>query len=346
MFAPALSLATKFVMTNVVFRGAHLSAALRSPLLSSLVEQMRLRHCSSRTVYTYLSWVLRYIKFHRKRHPRELGRDHVEEYLTSLAIQSNVSASTQNQALAAIAFLYREVLNIPLEEAQRLTRAKRPMRLPVVLTRDEMRRLIAEMEGPAQLVAILLYGSGMRIMECLQLRVKDIDYGNHQILVRGGKGNKDRVTMLPAAAESRLREHIEDVRVLHAKDMRRGGGRVDIPGALARKYPKASTEFRWQYAFPAGRIYLDPATRELRRHRLHPTVIQRAVADAVRAAGLMKRATCHTFRHSFASHLLEVGYDLRTIQELLGHSDVRTTMIYTHVLNKGGRGVRSPMDAL
>ncbi len=307
---------------------------------------MRLRHFSSRTVDTYLSWVLRYIKFHRKRHPRELGRDHVEEYLTSLAIQSNVSASTQNQALAAIAFLYREVLNIPLEETERLTRAKRPVRLPVVLTRDEMRHLIAEMEGPAQLVAILLYGSGMRIMECLERRVKDIDFGNAQILVRGGKGDKDRVTMLPTAAESRLREQLDQVRVIHAQDMRRGGGRVDIPGALVRKYPKASTEFRWQYVFPATRTYIDIGTRELGRHHLHPTVIQRAVADAVRSAGLMKRATCHTFRHSFATHLLEDGYDLRTIQELLGHSDVRTTMIYTHVLNKGGRGVRSPMDAL
>ncbi len=269
---------------------------------------MRLRHFSSRTVDTYLSWVLRYIKFHRKRHPRELGRDHVEEYLTSLAIQSNVSASTQNQALAAIAFLYREVLNIPLEETERLTRAKRPVRLPVVLTRDEMRHLIAEMEGPAQLVAILLYGSGMRIMECLERRVKDIDFGNAQILVRGGKGDKDRVTMLPTAAESRLREQLDQVRVIHAQDMRRGGGRVDIPGALVRKYPKASTEFRWQYVFPATRTYIDIGTRELGRHHLHPTVIQRAVADAVRSAGLMKRATCHTFRHSFATHLLEDGF--------------------------------------
>lgn len=345
MFAPNPLLATKFGVTNAVFRGAPATPALRSPLLSSLVEQMRLRHYSARTVDTYLSWVLRYIKFHRKRHPRELGRDQVEEYLTSLAMQS-VSASTQNQALAAIAFLYRDVLNIPLEDTERLARAKRPVRLPVVLTRDEMRRLIAEMEGPPQLASILLYGSGMRIMECLELRVKDIDFGSSQILVRGGKGNKDRVTMLPTAAESRLREHLDEVRVTHARDMRRGGGRVDIPGALARKYPKASTEFRWQYVFPASRTYIDIDTRELRRHHLHPTVIQRAVADAVRSAGLMKRATCHTFRHSFATHLLEDGYDLRTIQELLGHSDVRTTMIYTHVLNKGGRGVRSPLDAL
>ncbi|MFL5481827.1 MAG: integron integrase [Gemmatimonadaceae bacterium] len=322
------------------------AVAGRSPLLSQLVEQLRLRHYSDRTVSTYLSWVVRYIRFHGKRHPRDLGRDQVEEFLTSLAIQSNVSASTQNQALAAVGFLYRDVLNIPLEDAERLARAKRPVRLPVVLTREETRRLIAEMDGVPQLAVILLYGAGMRVLECLQLRVKDIDFGSHQILVRGGKGNKDRITMLPTAAESRLREHLDEVRVTHARDLRRGGGRVDIPGALVRKYPKASTEFRWQYVFPATRTHIDLVTRELRRHHLHPTVIQRAVADAVRAAGLMKRATCHTFRHSFATHLLEDGYDLRTIQELLGHTDVRTTMIYTHVLNTGGRGVRSPIDAL
>lgn len=317
----------------------------KSPLLARLVQQLRLRHYSDRTIDTYLSWVRRYIRFHGKRHPRELGRDHVEEFLTSLAIHTNVSASTQNQALAAIGFLYREVLEQPLEDSERLARAKLPVRLPVVLTRDEVKRLIAEMEGPPQLATILLYGSGMRVMECLQLRVKDLDFGNRQILVRG-KGSKDRITMLPAASEALLRGHLEEVRVTHARDLRRGGGRVDVPGALARKYPKASTEFRWQYVFPASRTHIDIVTRELRRHHLHPTVIQRAVSEAVRAAGLMKRATCHTFRHSFATHLIEDGYDIRTIQELLGHSDVRTTMIYTHVLNKGGRGVRSPLDAL
>ena len=326
--------------------GSAAVVANKSPLLSQLVEQLRLRHYSERTVSIYLSWVLRYIRFHGKQHPRELGRDYVEEFLTSLAIQSNASASTQNQALAAVGFLYRDVLNIPLEETGRLAREKRPVRLPVVLTRNETKRLIGEMDGVTQLVAVLLYGAGMRVLECLQLRVKDIDFGNHQILVRGGKGNKDRITMLPAAAESRLREHLNEVRVTHARDLRRGGGRVDIPGALIRKYPKASTEFRWQYVFPAMRTHIDLVTRELRRHHLHPTVMQRAVADAGRAAGIMKRATCHTLRHSFATHLLEDGYDLRTIQELLGHTDVRTTMIYTHVLNKGGRGVRSPIDAL
>ena len=322
------------------------SAATRSPLLSSLVEQMRLRHYSARTIETYVAWAVRYIKFHRKRHPRDLGRNHVEEFLSSLAIESNVSASTQNQALAAIGFLYRDVLNLPIEDGEALARAKRPVRVPVVLTRDEVRRLIGEMAGAPQLVAMLLYGAGMRLLECLELRVKDMDFAGNQIVIRGGKGDRDRLTMLPTAATARLREHLEEVRTTHAKDLRRGGGRVDIPGALARKYPRASTEFRWQWVFPATRIYLDVVTRELRRHHLHPTVIRRAVADAVRSAGLMKRATCHTFRHSFATHLIEDGYDIRTVQELLGHSDVRTTMIYTHVLNKGGRGVRSPIDAL
>jgi len=331
------------MISSSQFAGAH--SQPKSPLLGQLVQQLRLRHYSERTIGIYLSWVRRYIRFHGTQHPRGLGRNHVEEFLTSLAIQSNVSAATQNQALAAIGFLYRDVLDLPLEDSERLLRAKRPVRLPVVLTREEVKRLIEEMEGTPQLVVMLLYGAGMRILECLAMRVKDLDFGNRQILVRG-KGNKDRITMLPGAVESHLREHLEEVRLLHARDLRRGGGRVDIPGALARKYPKASTEFRWQYVFPATRTYIDIVTRELRRHHLHPTVIQRAVADAVRAAGLMKRATCHTFRHSFATHLIEDGYDIRTIQELLGHTDVRTTMIYTHVLNRGGRGVRSPMDAV
>ena len=318
----------------------------KSPLLARLVQQLTLRHYSDRTIEAYVGSVVRYIRFHKNRHPRELGRGQVEEFLTSLAINTNVSASTQNQALAAIGFLYRDVLEQPLEDSERLARAKHPVRLPVVLSRDEVKRLLGEMDGAPQLASILLYGVGMRLLECLQLRIKDIDFANAQILVRGGKGSKDRVTMLPVAAESRLREHLDDVRLIHARDLRRGGGRVDIPGALLRKYPKASTEFRGQYVFPASRTYIDIVTRELRRHHMHPTVIQRAVAEAVRAAGLMKRATCHTFRHSFATHLIEDGYDIRTIQELLGHTDVRTTMIYTHVLNKGGRGVRSPIDAL
>jgi integron integrase len=274
-----------------------------------------------------------------------MGRDHVVEFLSSLAINSNVSAATHNQALAAIGFMYSEVLRMPVEDVGEIARAKQPGRLPVVLSRDEVRRLIGEMEGTPMLVAMLLYGSGLRVLECLQLRVKDVDFASHQILVRAGKGNKDRITMLPDAAVSLLREHLSEMRAVHLRDFRRGGGRVDIPGALARKYPNASTEWRWQYVFPATRTHIDVVTRELRRHHLHVTVVQRAVAEAVRSVGLMKRATCHTFRHSFATHLIEDGYDIRTVQELLGHTDVRTTMIYTHVLNRGGRGVRSPIDA-
>lgn len=279
------------------------------------------------------------------RHPSELRQSDVVQFLSSLATTHRVSASTQNQAMAAISFLYREVLDTPLEQLEPVARAKRPVRLPVVLTRDEVGRLIGQMDGTPQLVATLLYGSGLRVLECLTLRVKDIDFASHEILIRGAKGDKDRLTMLPLGVEQALRDHLAIVRALHERDLRRGGGRVDIPNALARKYPKAATEWRWQYVFPATRTYIDRETRELRRHHLHVTVVQRAVAAAVAASGLTKRATCHTFRHSFATHLMENGYDIRTVQELLGHSDVRTTMIYTHVLRGGGRGVRSPIDA-
>jgi integron integrase len=254
-------------------------------------------------------------------------------------------SSAQNEAMAALSFLYREVLGTPLEQLDPIARAKRAARLPVVLTTDEVKQVIARMEGTPQLVAMLLYGSGLRILECLRLRVKDVDFAAHEIVVRGGKGDKDRLTMLPVSVEEQLRGHLEEVRALHKKDLRRGGGRVDVPNALARKYPNASTEWRWQYVFPAARTHIDVVSREVRRHHLHVTVVQRAVADAVRGSGLTKRATCHTFRHSFATHLIENGYDIRTVQELLGHSDVRTTMIYTHVLRGGGRGVRSPIDA-
>jgi integron integrase len=306
---------------------------------------MRLRHYSDATVRSYLRWVVRYVRYHGTRHPSQLDRDKVVEFLSALAIRYDVSASTQNQAMAAISFMYREVLGTPLEEVDPIARAKRPVRGPVVLTPDEVQQVIGAMDGTPQLVAMLLYGSGLRVMECLELRVKDVDFGGGEIVVRSGKGDKDRLTMLPSAVESRLREHLERVRVVHAKDLRRGGGRVDIPNALARKYPTASTEWRWQYIFPATRTHIDLLSREVRRHHLHATVIQRAVAAAVRAVGVTKRASCHTFRHSFATHLIENGYDIRTVQELLGHTDVRTTMIYIHVL-RGGRGVRSPIDAL
>ena len=319
---------------------------LRSPLLAALSRQLRFRHYSEGTVRSYVRWVVRYVRFHGTRHPSQLGQEDVVEFLSALAIRSRVSASTQNQALAAISFLYREVLRTPLEQLDPIARAKRAIRLPVVLTKEEVKELIARMEGTPQLVAMLLYGSGLRVLECLTLRVKDLDFAAHEIVVRGGKGNKDRLTMLPSGVEERLREHLVEVRALHERDLKRGGGRADIPNALARKYPHASTEWRWQYVFPAVRTYIDLVSREVRRHHLHVSVVQRAVADAVRASDLTKRATCHTFRHSFATHLIENGYDIRTVQELLGHSDVRTTMIYTHVLKGGGRGVRSPIDAI
>lgn len=317
----------------------------RSPLLNALSRELKFRHYSGRTAKSYARWIVRFIRFHGTRHPSELDQSDVVEFLSSLATRDGVSASTQNQALAAISFLYREVLNSPLEKLEPIARAKRPVRVPVVLTKNEVERVFEQMEGTPQLAAMLLYGSGLRVLECLTLRVKDIDFAAHEILVRGAKGDKDRLTMLPLGVEQTLRDHLCEARALHERDLRRGGGRVDIPSALARKYPSASTEWRWQYVFPAARTYIDPESRELRRHHLHVTVIQRAVAEAVRRSGLTKRATCHTFRHSFATHLIENGYDIRTVQELLGHSDVRTTMIYTHVLRGGGRGVQSPIDA-
>jgi integron integrase len=317
----------------------------RSPLLTELRRHLRLRHYSDRTAQTYSRWVVRYVRFHGTRHPSELGQDDVVKFLSALAIRGRVSSSTQNQAMAAISFLYSEVLRTPLEQVDGIPRAKRPVRLPVVLTRDEVKAVLGRMDGTPLLVTTLLYGSGLRIQECIQLRVKDIDFASREILVRSGKGDKDRVTMLPAKVETSLRDHLATARALHARDLKRGGGRAEVPNALARKYPRASTEWRWQYVFPATRTYVDPLTRELRRHHIHVTVIQRAVAEAVLAAGITKRATCHTFRHSFATHLIEDGYDIRTVQELLGHTDVRTTMRYTHVLNRGGRGVRSPFDA-
>jgi len=317
-----------------------------SPLLRDLAEKLRFRHYSERTVGSYARWVVRYVRFHGTRHPSQLGQNDVVTFLSALATRGHVTSSTQNQALAALSFLYREVLGAPLEQVDRVARAKRAVRVPVVLTREEVRRVIGELDEVPRLVSELLYGSGLRLLECLQLRVKEIDFASHEIVVRGGKGDKDRVTMLPEGVTDRLRTHLESVRALHARDLKRGGGRVDVPNALARKYPRASTEWRWQWVFPAARTYVDPVSRELRRHHLHVTVVQRAVVEAVARTGITKRATCHTFRHSFATHLIEDGYDIRTVQELLGHSDVRTTMVYTHVLKRGGRGVRSPIDAL
>lgn len=292
-----------------------------------------------------MGWVRRYVVFHGKRHPSELGAAEVAAFLTHLAVRGKVAASTQNQALNALVFLYRHVLEQPLpDELDGIVRAKKPARLPVVLTRDEVQRVLSQLEGVYALVGGLLYGSGLRLLEALRLRVKDLDSAPRQLTVRDGKGAKDRVTMLPERLVEPLQAHLRGVRHLHRQDLGAGNGAVHLPGALARKYPSAATAWGWQYVFPAPALAVDPRTGVLRRHHLHESSVQKAVGAAVRRAGIEKRASCHTLRHSFATHLIEAGYDIRTVQELLGHSDVRTTMIYTHVLNRGGRGVRSPLD--
>jgi integron integrase len=314
-------------------------------LLDQLRDRLRLRHYSIRTEQAYVQWVKRYILFHGKRHPSELGKAEAEAFLTSLAVQRNVAASTQAQALSALLFLYREVLGQDLPWLTEVTRAKKPARLPVVLNRDEIKTLLAQLDDSLlDLVVRLLYGTGMRLMEAVRLRVKDVDFVRREILVRDGKGAKDRVTMLPASLVDRLAAHLRVVKAQHAVDLSQGRGNVWLPNALAIKYPNAPRDWAWQYVFPAAGFSTDPRSGEVRRHHLDEQRVQRAVRSAVQRAGIVKPATPHTLRHSFATHLLESGYDIRTVQELLGHSDVSTTMIYTHVLNKGGRGVLSPLD--
>lgn len=313
-------------------------------LLDQVRHHIRLLHYSIRTEEAYVQVIKRFILFHHKRHPQEMGVEEIRQYLSHLAIAGQVSASTQNQALSALLFLYRQVLNRELPFIDGIERAKRPQRVPTVLTPQEVSRVFSHLAGVQLLMASLLYGSGLRVMECARLRVKDIDFGYRQIPVRDGKGEKDRRTVLPHSLCEPLTQQLVRARLLHEEDVRHGRGDVYLPYALARKYPNAAKERGWQWVFPSHKLSVDPHTGLTRRHHISEDILQMAVRKAIKESGITKRASCHTLRHSFATHLLEAGYDIRTIQELLGHSDVRTTMIYTHVLNRGGKGVRSPLD--
>jgi integron integrase len=295
-------------------------------LLERVRAALRARHGSRRTEKAYVGWIRRYILFHGKRHPAEMGAAEITQFLSALAVQRNVAASTQNQALSALLFLYRHVLEQELPWLEDVVRARRPARLPVVLTRDEVRAVMLELDGPVRLLALLLYGAGLRVLEAARLRVKDVDFARNELVVRGGKGDRDRVTMLPGAVKSDLAKHLEVVRAQHEADLRHGAGWVELPWALARKYPNAGRAWGWQWVFPATRLYFHRETGQRRRHHLHESVLQRAVKGAMHRAGLAKHASCHTFRHSFATHLLEDGHDIRTVQELLGHRDVSTTV--------------------
>lgn len=319
-------------------------SAGRPRLMPQLRSALALKHLSPRTVEAYVGWVRRYIKFHGTRHPAELGGSEVAGFLSWLAQERRVSASTQTQAASALVFLYRELLDIPLGRFTELIRARQPKRAPVVLTRIEVQAVMAQLVGTPRLVCELLYGSGLRLLEAVQLRVKDVDLQMGELMVRRGKGDRDRVTMLPQVTRATLRAQLARVEALHHRDLARGAGRVMLPGAMARKSPSAERSLVWQWVFPASRLSVLDASGVRGRHHLHQSVVQRAMQRAVAGAGLTKRATCHTLRHSFATHLLEDGYDIRTVQELLGHRDVSTTMIYTHVLNRGRLGVRSPAD--
>ncbi len=315
-------------------------------LLTQVRQAIRVRHYSRQTERAYVQWVVRFVEFHGRRHPRELGAAAVTAFLTHLAEREQLAAASQNQAAAALAFLYVQVLGVSLDDLGEIVRAKERQRVPVVLTRDEVRRVLGHLVGVNHLVALLLYGSGLRLLEALRLRVKDLDFERGEIRVREAKGGKARVTMLAAVAREPLQRHLERVQGVHGRDLAEGAGAVRLPGALHRKYPGAVRDWVWQWVFPASRRHRDAADGFSGRHHWHESAVQRAVRAAVRAAGVPKHATCHTLRHSFATHLLEAGYDIRTVQELLGHHDVRTTMIYTHVLNRGGLGVRSPADVV
>jgi len=313
-------------------------------LLEQMKESLHVRHYSRRTEQAYCHWVKRFIYFHNIRHPEEMAEPEINAFLTHLAVKEKVSASTQNQALSALLFLYRHVIEREVGDLGEVVRARKPKRLPVVMTREEVKAVLSNLCGDKWLMASLMYGAGLRLMECLRLRIQDIDFSRHEILVRDGKGAKDRMTMLPESLENPLQEHLRKVKAIHEQDLSDGWGRVQLPNALERKYPNAPIDWRWQWVFPQEKRWKNTKTGEEGRHHVHETIIQRAVREAVRKAGIVKHVGCHTFRHAFATHLLENGYDIRTIQELMGHKNVNTTMIYTHVLNKGGHGVRSPVD--
>ncbi len=313
-------------------------------LLDQVRDAIRIKHYSQKTEESYVNWIKRFIFFHNKRHPLEMNSAEIEVFLSHLALHEHVAASTQNQAFSALLFLYREVLKKNLDNPIDSVRAKKPKRVPVVLTKEEAARIIQSMSGVCQLMAKLLYGSGLRLSECVQLRVKDIDFSQRQITVRDSKGMQDRVTILPESLIKPIQEHLLRVRQLHQDDLKHGHGAVELPFALKRKYPDADREWGWQFVFPSAQLSPGKSDGVVRRFYMSETTLQRAVKEAVRRAGIAKPAGCHTFRHSFATHLLQNGYDIRTVQELLGHKDVKTTMIYTHVLNRGGLAVRSPLD--
>jgi integron integrase len=314
-------------------------------LLDQVRDVIRVKHYSYRTEETYVQWIRRYILFHNKRHPKEMGVPEIEAFLTHLAVQEHVAAATQNQAFSALLFLYKEVLCLPLDERIDAIRAKPSRKLPTVLTPEEVRSIILNMSGVHRLIVQILYGSGLRLREAMQLRIKDLDLSQHQIVVRDAKGQESRVTMLPTSVVAPLQDHLRTVKRLHQQDLDQGYGAVTLPFALARKYPSANRQWLWQFVFPSSTRCRDPRTDVVVRYHLHESGLQKAVKQAVRQAGIPKRVGCHTFRHSFATHLLQNGYDIRTVQELLGHKNVKTTMIYTHVLNRGGFGVRSPLDS-
>ena len=316
----------------------------KSPLLNQLQEAIRRKHYSIRTEEAYTQWIKRFILFHNKKHPAQMNEQEITAYLNYLAVNQKVAASTQNQALSAILFLYKEVLNKEIDQLSNITHAKKPQKIPVVFTSKEVKKVLTHLSGVNWLMASLLYGAGLRLMECLRLRIKDIDFSYKNITVRDGKGQKDRVTLLPESLIESLKQHMEKVKYLHNKDCKEGFGHVYLPFALARKYPKANREFKWQYLFPAKNRSKDPRSANYYRHHVIESTLQKAIKQAIFNADINKHGSCHTLRHSFATHLLDNGYDIRTVQELLGHKDLRTTMIYTHVLNKGGLAVKSPLD--